>query len=65
MQDRHNPFYNPLWVRLLILAVCLSLVGFEVWNGSDPLWLGLAVAVTAYAVWSFFIAFDPKDKAEK
>ncbi|WAJ29158.1 hypothetical protein [Antarcticirhabdus aurantiaca] len=62
LQDRKNPFYRPLWVRLLILAVCAGWSAFEWWNG-EPTWMMIALAITAYAVYSFFIAFDPDDRS--
>ncbi len=55
-----DPFYKPLWVRLLIVASTLAWIGFEATYGGSGFWLVLALAVAVYAAWTFIITF-PRD----
>jgi hypothetical protein len=59
MKDRDVNFFRPLWRRVGVTAVCVIWAGLELW-GRDQLWIVITLGLTAYAVWSFFIAF-PKD----
>lgn len=49
-----HPWLNPLHRRVLVLAVCLLWLGVETYFGGG-FWQLLAVLVTAYAVWDFFL----------
>jgi hypothetical protein len=55
MTGRH-PWFEPLWRRLAVLAVCLGWVGLEAWNEPGGLWLWVALAVTGWGVWDLFLA---------
>jgi hypothetical protein len=53
--DPLHPFLRPLWRRILILALCIGWIGFEIVWGGDQFWLILACGATAYAIWDFFL----------
>ena len=59
-KEQDHPFYKPLWVRVLIVVVVAGWLAFEVMQNSGGLWIGLAAAFLAYAVYMFFITW-PKD----
>jgi hypothetical protein len=58
--DLQQPFYKPLWIRLLITALCLGWTVVELMGG-NVFWAILFGSVGVYCVHQFFIAFDPKD----
>lgn len=58
--DPANPFYRPLWVRVLIVAVCLGWALVEVANGAI-VWAMFFAALGAYATWA--LLFTWKDPA--
>jgi hypothetical protein len=53
--DTDHPMFRPLWVRVLIVAICLGWAAFEFATAS-ALWGSLFLALGAYAAWSFFAA---------
>ncbi len=58
MGNFDDPFYRPLWLRLVIVALCLGWGGVELVTGS----LGFAIlfiAVGLYAAYRFCVTFDP------
>ena len=57
MKERDLNFFRPLWRRVAVTAVCVVWAGLELWHG-EQLWIVITLGLTAYAVWSFFIAFD-------
>ena len=63
MFDLDHPFFNPLWRRIAVTAVCLGWGGVEAWSG-NAFWALLFVALGVYCLWSFFIAwkgpFEPR-----
>ncbi len=56
--DTDHPMFRPLWVRLLIVALCLGWAAFEFIDGS-PFWGMLFGALGVYAAYGFF--FAPRD----
>jgi hypothetical protein len=44
---------------VLATAVCLVWTGFEWGVTHDEFWGSITLAMLAYAVWSFFIAYRP------
>ncbi len=56
--DLQNPFYRPLWLRLLIVICCLGWAVVELMQGA-VFWAILFGAIGIYAAQQFFIAFDP------
>ncbi len=56
------PFFRPLWVRLIVVAVCIGWGLFELMSNS----VGFAIIFLSagfYAGYRLFITFDP-DKIE-
>jgi hypothetical protein len=58
--DLQHPFYKPLWIRVLITAVCLGWTVVELLGG-NVFWAILFGSVGVYAFHQFFIAFNPRD----
>ncbi len=58
--DLNDPFYRPLWLRITIVVVAFAWAAFELMSGS-PLWSLLFAVIGAYAVYGFFISFNPRE----
>lgn len=59
MQGSGQAFFRPRWRRIAIVAACAGWAALE-WVSGQQGWATIAAAVTAYGVWSFFIAWkDP------
>ena len=58
--DTDHPMFRPLWVRILIVAICVGwgIVEFVLGAGS-PFWGILFLALGGYAAWDFFVDFGP------
>lgn len=54
MIDPNHPFYQPLWRRVLIPAVCAAWAIFELVAG-EPLWAVIVGVTGAYATYKLFI----------
>ncbi|MEZ5913836.1 MAG: DUF3329 domain-containing protein [Paracoccaceae bacterium] len=52
--DFHDPFFNPLWIRITLFAICIGWAVFEFATGS-PFWGILFGATGLAAGWKFFI----------
>ena len=48
-------FFRPLWIRLLVTAVCVTWFAAEALFSRDPLWLGITGVAIIYCVWNFFL----------
>jgi Ca2+/Na+ antiporter len=62
--EQQHPFYKPLWRRVAIVAVIFFWLCFEIFTGASEIWIVLALAMLAYAVYTFFLTWpkdDPKD----
>ena len=59
-----DPWFQPLYRRIIITAVCAGWLVFEMII-DDPLgiWGLVAVAALAMAVWSFFLSGEYRKKA--
>ena len=57
--DLQTGFYRPLWLRILITAVCLGWALLEFVSGT-PFWGVLFTGIGLYCAHQFFIAFAPK-----
>lgn len=53
--DTDHAMFRPLWVRVLIVALCLGWATFE-FTGGSPFWGVLFGALGVYAAWAFFFA---------
>jgi hypothetical protein len=49
--DPAHPFYQPLWRRVAIVAVCAVWFAVELIMWGDPLFIPIAGALTAYTAW--------------
>lgn len=57
--DLDHPFFNPLWRRVVIVALCLGWAGVE-WRMGSPFWATMFGGVGLYCAYGFFVAFTPK-----
>jgi hypothetical protein len=57
-KEAEHPFYRPLWVRIAITA---AVIGWSIleWVNDEPIWGALTAAIAAWAIWMFFITYDP------
>ncbi|WP_244464708.1 DUF3329 domain-containing protein [Martelella endophytica] len=57
MFDLKHPMLKPLWVRLVLIAVCFAWAVVELTMGS--LYWAIAVAIIGlYMAWVFFVSAD-------
>jgi hypothetical protein len=56
--DAEHPFFRPLWRRIVLVVFCFGWAGFEFYHGNQT-WGLITLAVAAYGVWTFFIAYKP------
>jgi hypothetical protein len=62
--DPDHPFYRPLWIRLLIIALCAVWTAVEFRNGENT-WGMIFLAVTTYTACTLLIFFKPKPLASE
>lgn len=62
--DFNDPFYTPLWRRVVIVGIALGWALFEFIGGS-PFWGVLFGGMGLWAFYGLFIAFEPRQPAEK
>jgi hypothetical protein len=62
--DFNHPFFRPLWLRILIVAVCLIWAMVEASTGGG-MWAVLFTAIGLYAGYGFFINFHPREPDDK
>lgn len=60
MFDFDNPWFRPLWRRVVVCALALGWGVFELLTAS-PGWAMLFLAMGAYATYRLFVVFEPKD----
>ena len=56
--DTDHPFFRPLWIRILLVAICVGWGVLEFATAS-PFWGVLFLGLGAYAAWGFFFDVDP------
>ena len=56
IKDNEHPFFRPLWRRIAVVIVCAAWAVLE-FATSTPFWGMIALAFTAYAVWTFLINY--------
>ncbi len=61
MFDLDHPFFKPLWLRIVVVAVALGWALVEFASGS-AFWGILFGALGVYAAYKFFIDFNPRDE---
>ena len=59
--DTTHPAFRPLWVRVLIVAICLGWAAVEFVTGSG-LWGAVFLGLGVYAGWGFFVTFRSGDQ---
>jgi hypothetical protein len=52
--DASHPMFRPLWVRVLVVALCIGWAVFE-FTGGSAFWGVLFLALGLYAGWVFFV----------
>lgn len=57
--DPNHPAYRHLWVRIVIVVVCVGWGIFE-FIGGDPFWGVLALGAGVYSFYMLIWTFDPK-----
>ncbi|AFL53313.1 uncharacterized membrane protein YuzA (DUF378 family) [Sinorhizobium fredii] len=62
--DPDHPFYRPLWIRLLIVALCAVWTAVEFYGG-QTMWATIFLVVTTYAGAALLIFYKPKQPDEK
>ena len=62
--DTDHPMLRPLWVRVLLVALCTGWAVFEFAGGSS-FWGVLFLALGAYAAWAFFFAPAPGQRTAR
>ncbi len=64
MSQFDHPMFKPLWVRILIVLICVAWGGFEMYN-NNTFWAVLFWGVGAYSVYTLFIRFNSKEPDNK
>lgn len=61
-----HPWFDPLWRRIVLVAVCAGWTGVEIYFGNMT-WVFIMGAIALYAAWAFLVAYkgsdDPTGKA--
>ncbi len=57
--DPNHPIYKPLWVRVLIVGVCLGWATIEAF-GPEPFWAVIVGALGLYSAWVLLLNFKPE-----
>jgi hypothetical protein len=70
--DTDHPWFRPLWVRILVVALCagwaaleFGLLRFLGLPAGSPFWGVLFLAIGGYAAYKFFFDFRPQGDAPK
>lgn len=64
MIDPNHPFYDALWRRVLIPAVCFVWVAIELYAG-EAIWAGIVAVVGLYATYKLFLDRKAPNGAER
>lgn len=63
MLNANDPFYRPLWRRIVIVALCLGWGAFEIAFGT-PIFALIFLAVGGYAAYRLLLTFNPDPPTE-
>ena len=55
--DKDHPWFRPLWRRVLMVAICAAIAGWDLVSGNYG-WALVFGGLGAYAVYIFFIAWN-------
>lgn len=58
MKDVDNPFFRPLWRRVVLVVFCAAWAAFELWHG-QTMWALIFGGLGAYGAWIFLINYKP------
>ncbi len=64
MFNLDDPRFRPLWLRIVLTAICFGWAIFELVTGS-PGWALAFAAVGGWAGYRFFVTFNPDQEEEK
>ncbi len=53
--DPNDPFYRPLWRRVLLVLIVAAWAGAELLYGREGLWTVLALGALGFCLWTFVI----------
>lgn len=59
--DLDDPRYRPLWLRILLVGICIGWGLFELLVGSTGFAL-IFLAMGGYVAWRFFVTFAPDEE---
>lgn len=59
-----DPRYRPLWLRILVVGICIGWGLFELSTGAVGFAM-LFLAAGGYVAWRFFVTFAPDDEEDK
>ncbi|GGA59571.1 DUF3329 domain-containing protein [Pelagibacterium lentulum] len=62
--DINHPWLQPLWRRVLIVAICAAIALWDISRG-DFGWALIFGGMAAYGIYIFFIAWNKNETAEK
>lgn len=55
--DLDQPFFLPMWRRVLVVAAC-TLWALAEWASAEPFWALIASAFAVYSAWGLLLNFD-------
>lgn len=58
-----HPFLDPLWRRIVLIAVCAVWAIIEFMNG-NMFWFSMVGALTVYGAYSYLYAYTPSDRGK-
>lgn len=61
--DNQHPFFRPLWIRILVVAICGLVAAWDLYNG-DYVWALIFGGLSGYAVYVFFVAWGKDQSGE-
>lgn len=61
MFDTAHPWFRPLWVRVLLLAVTGGWGLLELVSDS-PGWAVLFLGIAGWVIWALFLTYEPPDQ---
>ena len=61
MFDFDEPFFRPLWVRIVVVSICVGWGLFELLTGSMG-WAIMFLAAGGYVAYRLLVAFNPEDR---
>lgn len=62
--DVQRPMFRPLWLRALIVGLCLAWTVVEI-RGGNGFWAVLFGAAALYLAYQFFVVFNPVELEKK